>query len=212
MNRFGLGHHRRQGFVDTAEFGFLGCELRFDVGYLAEELVLLVEQVVFVVLGFAFLVRQLLQLFVRQFGQEHALEMEGRRVIELYRSCPEIDGLRRVVVGSLEERDDCFFELADLRVIGFSEPVSRHELEIIAVFGGIARHLSEHTVKDVNYFIYFDLVVSHLRQDVGINTVLHCCESFVLGLVCEWPLIARADTQTLAVNNVFIYPSGCALT
>jgi hypothetical protein len=25
------------------------------------------------------------------------------------------------------------------------------------------------------------LVVSHLRQDVGINTVLHCCESFVLG-------------------------------
>ena len=30
------------------------------------------------------------------------------------------------------------------------------------------------------------------------------CKSFVRGLVCEWPLNARADTQTFAVNNVFL--------
>lgn len=34
------------------------------------------------------------------------------------------------------------------------------------------------------------------------NNVFSICEMFCARLVCEWPLIARADTQTLAVINV----------
>ena len=198
MNSLGLGHHRRECFVDTTEFGFLGCELRFYIGYLAKELVLLVQQVVFVSLRLALLAGHLLQLLVSRFGQEHALEMVGRREIEFDYSRTDGDGLRGVVVGTLEQGDDCLFELTDLRVIGFAETVGRHEQLKIAVFRLVARHLPVHAVEDVNYFIYFDLVVCHLRQKIGINSVLHNCESFVRGLVCEWPLIARADTQTFA--------------
>ena len=37
------------------------------------------------------------------------------------------------------------------------------------------------------------------------NNVFSICEMFCARLVCEWPLIARADTQTLAVINVCLF-------
>ena len=59
----------------------------------------------------------------------------------------------------------------------------------------------------------FGFVTCYLRSEKLVNyfkICCHDCESFVLGLVCEWPLIARADSHsTLAVNNVVIYLGIC---
>ena len=47
---------------------------------------------------------------------------------------------------------------------------------------------------------FFGLVAGYLCCKKLINNciVCHNSKSFVRGLVCEWPLIARADTQTFA--------------
>ena len=172
MNRFGLGHCCRQRFVDTTQFGFLGRELRFDILYLAVEFVLLVKQVAFVAFRLALLIAHLRQLFVGQFGQEHALEMEHRRVIELDHTRTDTDGLRTVVIGAVKQFDDGFFELTDLAVIGFAETVGSKEPHVIAVLRFAARHLVVHAVKDVCYVVYFDLVICHLDPQATLELEL----------------------------------------
>ena len=73
-----------------------------------------------------------------------------------------------MVIGAFKQFDDSLLELADLRVIGFSETVGGKQPHIIAVFRLVTRHPVVHAVKDVRYFVYFDLVICHLCQKIGV--------------------------------------------
>jgi len=63
----------------------------------------------------------------------------------------------------------------------------------------ISRFIQTLVVLDVDTFGYLCHVGAYI-------VLFHCCESFVLGLVCEWPLFARASHTQLRGNTLIVAP------
>ena len=194
MDGFGGGHEDCQRFAFATEFEFLGCKLFLQLGHFFEELLPIEEFLAFLFVGFDLIVGHGGALLIGEFGQVDAFPVIGGDVVELEHPGAEIDGNRlKAFSAFLQQFADDALEALEHRFVGFGDARGGKEPVVIAVLGIGARHGVVQLTEDVYYLVFFELVSADLCQQVGDLFVFHCCDSFVLGKVCEWPLIARAS-------------------
>ena len=194
LDALGGRHEYSKRFALTSQFEFLGCELLFQLRYFAVELLPLKEFLPLLVVGTDLALGHVGELFGGEFGQVHALPVAGYLVVELEHTRADIDGDGFVTLDEFPDGFDydTFVAFHD-GFVGFRDARGGKEPVVIAVLFFGAGHSLVLLFEDVNNLVFFDLVGCDLCQKIGELFIFHCCESFVLGQVCEWPLIARAS-------------------